>query len=96
MMAGAMARISGVGLVKIRVYRFGTARLSGLTYAVCAALNEGADVDDRAIDGQRGHAVGALILADHRHIDHAVDARNQGAAEGGGKILEIQGFHLTG
>ena len=53
-------------------------------------------IPDRGDDSQRRRAARPLILADHRHIDHAVDARNQRAAKGGGEVFEIQGFDFAG
>ena len=48
------------------------------------------DVPHRRDNGQRCRSVGPLILPDHRHIHHAVDAGDERAAKRGGQKFEIQ------
>lgn len=53
------------------------------------------NVPDGGHNRQRRRAFRPVVLAHHGHIHNGVDGSNQGAAEGGRQILEIEGFDFA-
>ena len=67
-------------------------RSTGLSVLEFQAVD---DVPHRRDHSQRRRAVGTLILPDHRHIDDAVDAGDQRAAERRRQVFEVKRFDIS-
>ena len=85
-------------LLVLAVAAHAAAALRAEDHAAADAHEKAQAVDDvphRRDHGQRRCAVGALILPDHRHIDDAVDAGDQRAAERRRQVFEVKRFDIS-